>query len=1003
MIRRTLSAFLVSALLTSAAAAQVSAEPGDAPIFPGFNPGESVRTFLQANGPSWQVRWSQESGVPRMIFGGNLPLVPANAISDEALVAASRAFVNEMAPALGYDADTLVLDRVKFLPLSRAGGTDKYVVKFQQITAGVPTHGGFVNALFSADGRLLGLDNQALPHVAQIALDPTIGQGDAARAASAAFAQETGLAAVTVEPLGYALYPAKPDARKNIVRATPAYEFKLAADFDPTSGNVPVIRKYAIAARGAPAVLSSLSLVHQADLTGTVKGLAQAALLPNGTPAIGGDSPVLQNIKDVRLVASGEANQYSAADGTFAFPNVAASKLVTASFNGLYSRVDNNSGSETSVALTLVPGVGQTFTLNAVPGEQATAEINAHVSVEKMRDFVKALDPGENKFDFQVVSNVNIGSTCNAFYDGGSINFYLAGGGCPNTSYSTVVWHEEGHWANDLYSSGNGSDGFGEGNADNWAMYIADNPVVAQNFFGLGSFIRTGDNTNPFCGDDSPGCYGEVHADGEPLMGASWKVRRNLKTALGNAAGSALANQILLAWNQTFNDGQIKSIIEDHWLMLDDNDGNLNNGTPHYTVIDSAFQEQGFPGFTLPLFSLSSTPVSSPVNSQGPVTVTAQVTQENGILAAVTLFYTTNGGTTFTPVSMSFVSGNTWQGQIPGQVSPAVVGYYIRASDLNAVGNNLPAKAPKDFFIYDVGTITVHQFFDFEPVSDEGWTHVQIATQDDWNLGTPNGASTDPAAAYSGVRVWGNDLGLSGFNGAYQPNVNNALTSPTFNLSGKTNLRLRFRRWLNVEKSIFDFAQVSVNNQVVFTNPAGTDLLDSSWIAQDIDISAIANNNPAVSVKFSMISDGGVEFGGWNIDDFSIVSLGPVTGGQFISYGTGTPGQGGQTPVLAGSGTAAPGGAITLTTSNAKANAIGSLFIGNGQVAIPALGGTFLVGNILATASVTTSGAGTAVVVGVLPNSPAVSGLQVNLQHWLLDPAGPKGKSATNGLQFTIL
>ncbi|HTE06930.1 MAG TPA: hypothetical protein VK824_12105, partial [Planctomycetota bacterium] len=72
------------------------------------------------------------------------------------------------------------------------------------------------------------------------------------------------------------------------------------------------------------------------------------------------------------------------------------------------------------------------------------------------------------------------------------------------------------------------------------------------------------------------------------------------------------------------------------------------------------------------------------------------------------------------------------------------------------------------------------------------------------------------------------------------------------------------------------------------------------------------------------------------------------------------------------------------------------------QAAIPALGGTFLLGDILGTQGIITSAGGTSAVAGTLPNSPVVSGLQVTLQHWLIDPAAPKGKAGTNGVKFTI-
>ena len=48
-------------------------------------------------------------------------------------------------------------------------------------------------------------------------------------------------------------------------------------------------------------------------------------------------------------------------------------------------------------------------------------------------------------------------ASCNASFNGNSINFYHAAGGCVNTAYSTVVSHEYGHWLNQLYGTGNGS------------------------------------------------------------------------------------------------------------------------------------------------------------------------------------------------------------------------------------------------------------------------------------------------------------------------------------------------------------------------------------------------------------------------------------------------------------------------------------------------------------------------------------------------------------------
>ncbi len=162
----------------------------------------------------------------------------------------------------------------------------------------------------------------------------------------------------------------------------------------------------------------------------------------------------------------------------------------------------------------------------------------------------------------------------------------------------------------------------------------------------------------------------------------------------------------------------------------------------------------------------------------------------------------------------------------------------------------------------------------FEAAGDDGWTHYEVYTQDDWQRGSPTGANNyDPGSAYMGSKMWGNDLAPSGWDGNYKNNVHNYLQSPSINCSGYSNVHLQFMRWLTVEKGQYDHANILVNDQQVWTNPYNADLVDTSWHAIDLDISSIADDNPDVTVKFEMISDGGVVFGGWNIDEFKLVGV----------------------------------------------------------------------------------------------------------------------------------
>jgi hypothetical protein len=983
--------------MLSLLAAPALAQDVDPSLFPGFDPGTATRAFLAQSGPHWRITWSPEQGTPALIFGGGRAALPAGQAGDPAaLEAAARGLVDELAPALGFDASTLELVHVKSLAhLAAVGVAPKSVVKFRQVAGGVPVHQATVNVVFDAQGRLLALDNTALPHVSQAPVAPEISEAAALDVALAAFAAETGFAAASFERGDYVLFPAQVAPGKPLVRATAAYVFKLDAGLERFTGVTPVIRSYAVAATGAARVLGSWSHVHNADLTGTVKGWGQVGLAADGNEA-----DVLHALKDVRLTGSGVPTTYTNDAGGFTIPGVAAPVTLTAALEGQYSRVVNQDGSEATVVLSVTPGVPATFTFNAGLSEQTTAEVNGHHFAEAFRDWLRSIDPGETAFDFQQTENVNIASTCNAYYDGVSTNYYLAGGGCPNTAYSTVVWHEIGHWANDIFGTFNGGDGMGEGAADCWAMYIADDPIVADDFFGPGTFIRTGLNATPFCGDASPGCYGEVHFDGEPLMGAIWKVRAELKAGLGDAAGGDLADHLLVGWFQAFNDTQIKSVIEEHWLVLDDDDANIDNGTPHYAMIDAGFTAQAFPGFELPLFSIQHAPLTS-VNSELAVPIQADVTEENGTLTGVTLYWSNDGGLNYNAVAMAPLGGDTWRGYVPGQTSPETVRYWISASGPGG-SNELPKAAPTDAFQYDVGTLTTHQSYDFEPVSDESWTHAQVLTQDDWHHDITNGKAGDPPAAYSGARLWGNDLGPEGWNGLYKPDVNNYLLSPVFNFSGKTGLRLRFQRWLSVEEAIYDQAELFVNGTQIFVNPLFGNLIDGAWTAQDYDIGALADNNASVQFKFELTSDAGLEFGGWNIDDFRVVSLGPVTPTAFVSYGTGTPGTAGKVPLLSGSGTAVPGGVVTLSVSNAKANAVGALFVGVAQASLPFAGGTFLVAAPFVQVALGTGPAGTAVAAGAIPADANMFGIDVYLQYWCQDAGAAKGKAGSNGLTFEI-
>ena len=286
----------------------------------------------------------------------------------------------------------------------------------------------------------------------------------------------------------------------------------------------------------------------------------------------------------------------------------------------------------------------------------------------------------------------------------------------------------------------------------------------------------------------------------------------------------------------------------------------------------------------------SHAPLPNTESEAGPYTATATAQSTIGAtITAMDLWYRVDGGSWQTLPMTPTGNPDEWAGDIPGQLSPSLVDYYFYASDDQGNHHWLPESAypGDDVFTFAVGRIVQVYSNNFEGPTDEGWTHGQLAGADDFERGVPqgkNGSSSrhigtpwyDPDSAFSGTQCWGNDLG-NGTDGAYEASVDLWLESPPIDCTGMTNTQLMFQRWMTVEGAPYDTARILVNGTVVWQNPVGFGdvfhIVDVSWRQHVYDISAIADNNPSVVVRFELKSDEKMELGGWAVDDVKIVSL----------------------------------------------------------------------------------------------------------------------------------
>ena len=90
---------------------------------------------------------------------------------------------------------------------------------------------------------------------------------------------------------------------------------------------------------------------------------------------------------------------------------------------------------------------------------------------------------GNSWLNGKVTANMNINQTCNAFWNGSTVNFYRSGGGCSNTGEIAAVFlHEWGHGM-DTNSGGAASEnGTGEAVGDTFAFLETRDGCIGQNF-----------------------------------------------------------------------------------------------------------------------------------------------------------------------------------------------------------------------------------------------------------------------------------------------------------------------------------------------------------------------------------------------------------------------------------------------------------------------------------------------------------------------------------------
>jgi hypothetical protein len=174
-------------------------------------------------------------------------------------------------------------------------------------------------------------------------------------------------------------------------------------------------------------------------------------------------------------------------------------------------------------------------------------------------------------------------------------------------------------------------------------------------------------------------------------------------------------------------------------------------------------------------------------------------------------------------------------------------------------------------------TLQKTAFLQFNLDTNPNWP-----TEGDWAFGPPQGAggangNPDPNAGYTGLNVYGVNL-----SGDYRVMVGGPyyVTAGPLDCSGHQSVSVRFARWLNSDFYPYVGNTLEVSNDgqnwsVVWQAQEGEKLADSEWQILEYDISAVADGQSAVYLRwgYEIISDRAYLFSGWNIDDIELHGL----------------------------------------------------------------------------------------------------------------------------------
>ncbi|MBI3193554.1 MAG: choice-of-anchor D domain-containing protein [Ignavibacteriae bacterium] len=750
-----------------------------------FSSSNEWMNFTKRHG-AWSVQWNEVTGTPHRAFGDAIQIPGYRLISKENIQQAARDFLSSQQEVLKINPSEL-----QFVRATPVNG--RWYVSYRQTYHGLEVLFSEIELRIFSNGNVMAFGVDYFNNI------------NVSTATTITYEQAKAIAVASVD-FSNGVASGNDKVRILPVIAGTSVSYDLVYTVNVTSKDM--LNDYLILVDAQSGnVVFSQNRVFDLDVNGRVHALVQ--------PELPSDSAISKNLNDYYFIAGNDTVRTDST-GRFSFtPSLPTT--FTATLQGPWVRVFRGDG-QPDASLTYTVNPGDSLEILWDSSNSHLAERDAFYHINYVHDYITSLDTNFTAINFPVGCQVNAAGSCNAYAGPNGVTFLAAGGSCVNTGQMpSVIYHEYGHVINyNLYEQ-LGSYMFStsahEGTADINSAMIEDNPFIARGLRGPGTYLRSVSNTRKY----PENITGGSHNDGLILAGAFWDVR--VATSLPTAR--RLAHFAKYGLPDDINTGICYSEWYLETLVADDDDGNLGNGTPNFSAINSSFNAHGIGSSLFMRLSFSHNELTNTQDTVNAYSVNFSLAGVNnsGSPDSVIVYYSTDNFSSAQSVLATLVSPTNYHAEIPPQSAGTFVKYYITAYDPFASSTiTIPSGAPstKTFgFLVGFQQVLLH---DFE-------------TESRWQVGAPGDnasriwkrAQPQESYYYGYLFEPGDDHSANG-SMCYisQTEAKTTLLSPVFDLDSLDTPVIQYYKWYQY----FTWASTSDNWKVDISSDGG-----STWVA----------------------------------------------------------------------------------------------------------------------------------------------------------------------------